>query len=122
MGSHEKSENKKAMESINCHKSNFSHCLGGLPIVFCIMLSVCSMAFCFLVFFKTSYLEYRVQTLEIERMSLIHPDAFAQDENGTVPGLQEIIEKLVQEVRRLTIALPKLRTTREVIQECSCPP
>lgn len=99
MGSHAKSENKKAMESINCLKSNFSHCLGGLLIVFCIMLSVCSMAFCFLVNFKTSYLEYRVHTLEMERMFLIHPDASGQDENGTVPGLQDIIEKLVQEVR-----------------------
>lgn len=99
MGSHAKSANKKAKESINCLKSNFSYCLVGLLIVFCIMLSVCSMAFCFLVNFKTSYLEYRVHTLEMERMFLIHPDASAQDENGTVPGLQDIIEKIVQEVR-----------------------
>lgn len=100
MGSPAKSD-EKTMESINnnSHKSNVSHCLGGLPTVFCVMLSVCSMAFCFLVNFKTSYLEYRVHTLEMERMFLIHPDASGQDENGTVPGLQDIIEKLVQEVR-----------------------
>lgn len=102
MGSHAKSENKKAMESINCLKSNFSHCLGGLLIVFCIMLSVCSMAFCFLVNFRTSHLEYRVQILEMERMSLI-----TSDENGTVPGLPDIIEKLVHEVR-LTLKCNKI--------------
>lgn len=35
-----------------------------------------------------------MQTLEMERMSPI-----PSDENGTVPGLQDIIEKLVHEVR-----------------------
>lgn len=103
MGSPAKSD-EKTMESINnnSHKSNVSHCLGGLPTVFCVMLSVCSMAFCFLVNFRTSHLEYRVQILEMERMSLI-----TSDENGTVPGLPDIIEKLVHEVR-LTLKCNKI--------------
>lgn len=100
MGSPDKQQ-EKTQESINTKTSHKSHCFSGLPTVVCIVLSVCSMAFCLLVNFKTSHLEHRVHVLEMEKMMLFHSDGSTREENGTGAGLQDMIEKLVQEVRLL---------------------
>lgn len=96
MGSPSNSEEKTTKSITETFKTK--HCKGSLPTVLFIVLWVCSVVFCLLVNFKTSHLEYRVLKLETEKTALQHPDATVLDENGTVPNLQVIIEKLVQEV------------------------
>lgn len=106
MDAKEKSKLNLKEETSKGQKPSFLHCLGGLPTVLCVMMSICSMAFCFMMNFKTSHLEHRVQVLEMERLSLIHPLPTALEPNGTVLGLQKTIEKLLQEVREQQLKGP----------------
>ncbi|KAG7484574.1 hypothetical protein MATL_G00050850 [Megalops atlanticus] len=94
--------------------------LASLPTVACFILSVSSVAICFLTSFKTSQLEHRVHALEMEKRSIPHPSASVLSEEGTVPALRDTIEKIIQE--RIAETIPKLRAARDVAQECSCPP
>ncbi|KAG7465156.1 hypothetical protein MATL_G00173280 [Megalops atlanticus] len=112
----------KALVCRSAPRSLIFRCLVALPTVACFMLSVSSIAICFLVSFKTSQLEHRVHALEMEKKSVFHPpEASFLGEDGTVlPVFRDTIEKLLQE--RLNEAIPKLRTARDVGPECSCPP
>ncbi|KAJ8387874.1 hypothetical protein AAFF_G00149090 [Aldrovandia affinis] len=94
--------------------------LGSLLTAACFMLSLSSIAISFLTSFKTSQLEHRVRALEMEEISVLHPSASVLTGEGGVPALRDTIEKMLQE--RIAQAIPKLRATREVNQECSCPP
>ncbi|KAG5844213.1 hypothetical protein ANANG_G00159900, partial [Anguilla anguilla] len=93
---------------------------GSLPTAACFVLSLSSIAICFLTSFKTSQLEHRLHALEMEKRSTLHQSASVLIEEGTVPALRDTIEKVVQE--RIAQTIPKLRMTREVEQECACPP
>ncbi|KAI1898439.1 hypothetical protein AGOR_G00072360 [Albula goreensis] len=115
-------EENKALLSRSAPRSLIFRCLVALPTVACFMLSVSSIAICFLVSFKTSQLEQRVHALEMEKKSVFHPPeaAFLSEDGTVLPVFRDTIEKLLQE--RLIEALPKLRTVRDVGQGCSCPP
>ncbi|KAJ8254632.1 hypothetical protein GJAV_G00195260, partial [Gymnothorax javanicus] len=116
-----KEENKTLLDR-NAPRSMLFRCFLALPTVACFMLSVSSIAICILVCFKTSQLEHRVQALEMETRSVFHPpEASFLGADGTVlPVFRDTIEKLLQE--RMNEVLPKVRTARDVSQDCVCPP
>ncbi|KAJ8276302.1 hypothetical protein COCON_G00080540 [Conger conger] len=91
---------------------------GCLPTAACFVLSLSSIAICFLTSFKTSQLEHRLYALEMEKRSTLHQSPSVLFEEGT--ALRETIEKVVQE--KIAQAMPKLRASRDVAQECACPP
>ncbi|KAF4077278.1 hypothetical protein AMELA_G00206190 [Ameiurus melas] len=100
--------------STKAHTSPFHVFNTGL----CLVLSLFSVVFCVVITLRTSHLEHRMQFLESERVSVL---------SSAPPSLQaanlslwDAIEKLVH--KRLMEEAPKLRTPREVGQECSCPP
>ncbi|KAJ8405509.1 hypothetical protein AAFF_G00319820 [Aldrovandia affinis] len=103
-----KGENK-ILVGRSAPRSVIFRCLVALPTVACFMLSVSSIAICFLVSFKTSQLEHRVHALEMEKKSVFHPpEASFLAEDGTVlPVFRDTIEQLLQE--KLNEAMPKLR-------------
>ncbi|MCJ8740647.1 hypothetical protein PDJAM_G00061350 [Pangasius djambal] len=102
-----------SMSPTSAYTSSF-HCF---QTGFCLVLSVFSVLFCVVITLRTSHLEHRMQFLESERLSVLssaHPSLQAN------LSLWDAIEKLVH--KRLMEEAPKLRTRREVGQECSCPP
>ncbi|XP_052374205.1 collagen alpha-1(XXIII) chain-like [Oncorhynchus keta] len=103
-------------------RSLLLRCLVGFPTVVCFMLSLSSIAICLLMSFKTYQLENRLDALELEKNTVFNPpeSAFTREDGTVLPALRSSIETLLQE--RLSEVMPKLRTARDVPQECSCPP
>ncbi|XP_064811901.1 collagen alpha-1(XXV) chain-like [Oncorhynchus masou masou] len=103
-------------------RSLLLRCLVGFPTVVCFMLSLSSIAICLLMSFKTYQLENRLDVLELEKNTVFNPpeSAFTREDGTVLPALRSSIETLLQE--RLSEVMPKLRTARDVPQECSCPP
>ncbi|XP_030224672.1 collagen alpha-1(XXIII) chain-like [Gadus morhua] len=101
-------------------RSGLRQWLPGLPIALCLLLSMSSIAVCLLMSVKTFQLESRLQT-EMDKISILQPShsAFLKEDGTLIPELSTPIEKLVEE--KLTV-IPKLRSARDVAQECSCPP
>ncbi|KAG8004091.1 hypothetical protein GBF38_008180, partial [Nibea albiflora] len=95
--------------------------LPGFPIALCLLMSLSSVTVCLLMSFKTYELENRLQ-MEMNKASVFHPphSAFLNQDGTLVPELSTPIGKLVDE--KVVVLMPKLRTTRDVGQECSCPP
>ncbi|KAJ8015281.1 hypothetical protein DPEC_G00024490 [Dallia pectoralis] len=99
-------------------RSVLLRCLVGFPTVLCFMLSVSSICVCLLMSFKTSQLENRLYALEMENSKVFSLPESALD--GTVlPGQRSSYETLHE---RLSQVMPKLRTARDVNQDCTCPP
>ncbi|XP_058852034.1 collagen alpha-1(XXV) chain-like isoform X1 [Acipenser ruthenus] len=103
-------------------KSEFFRCLASLPTCLCFMMAVSSVAFCFLLSFKTFQLENRVKLLEKGNAPVFAPaETSILTEGGTLlPVIRDTIESILQE--RLNEALPRLRTARDLQAQCSCPP
>lgn len=100
----------------------------GWPMALCVLLSMSSVAVCLLMSLKTYQLESRLRTAETEtetetdKMSMVSTvshGAFLNQDGTLVAELRTPIEKLLEEKVSL---IPKLRTARDVAQECSCPP
>ncbi|KAL4659811.1 collagen alpha-1(XXIII) chain-like [Arapaima gigas] len=83
-----------------------------LPTAACVALSASSLALCFLMSIRTSHLERRVHALELGRAA---GPALAPG-----PSLPDAVDALLQE--KLNILMPKLRTARDVVRDCLCPP
>lgn len=90
----------KALLDRSPSRSMAFRCLVALPTVACFMLSVSSIAVCFLVSFKTSQLEHRVQALEMQKNSVFQPPegSFLGEDGTVLPVFRNTIEKLLQEV------------------------
>ncbi|TKS72439.1 hypothetical protein D9C73_006513 [Collichthys lucidus] len=95
--------------------------LPGFPIALCLLMSLSSVTVCLLMSFKTYELENRLQ-MEMNKASVFHPPHrdFLNTDGTLVPELSTPIGRLVEE--KVVVLMPKLRTTRDVGQECSCPP
>ncbi|XP_053543847.1 collagen alpha-1(XXIII) chain [Ictalurus punctatus] len=104
----------KEMVNTNAYTSSFHV----FHTVFCLVLSVFSVVFCVVITLRTSHLEHRMQFLESERVSVL--SSAPPSPQAANLSLWDAIEKLVY--KRLMEEVPKLRTPREVGQECSCPP
>ncbi|KAL6470218.1 hypothetical protein MHYP_G00213370, partial [Metynnis hypsauchen] len=109
-----KAQLKEMDKPASCSSSPAALCL---PAVFCFVLSGVSVALCALSTFRSAHLEHRVALLEAERGPELSSAPSWLEVNGT---LWDLIDKLVQ--KRLMEEAPKLRTTRDLVQECSCPP
>ncbi|KAL4631322.1 collagen alpha-1(XXIII) chain-like [Arapaima gigas] len=122
MDSAENSKEDKALMNPGPPESLIPRFLVALPTIVCLLLSVSSISFCFLMTFKTSQLENRVHALELEKVQMIHrPEmSFLGEDGSVVPALRETVEKLLQE--KLSEALPLHRVTRDLAPHCSCPP
>ncbi|KAI4873528.1 hypothetical protein NFI96_011359, partial [Prochilodus magdalenae] len=105
---------KEMDKPASCSSSSAAHCF---PALLCLLLSGVSVGFCALITFRTAHLEDRVALLESERGSVFGSVPSWLEVNGT---LWDLIDKLVQ--KRLMEEAPKLRTPRDLVQECSCPP
>ncbi|XP_026119028.1 collagen alpha-1(XXV) chain-like [Carassius auratus] len=91
--------------------------LVSFPTTVCLVLSLSSIAVCFLVSFKTHQMESRLRELEIKMTDICQESP----KDISVPQeLRESIETLLQE--RVNEAMPKLRVARDVTQDCNCPP
>ncbi|XP_068447077.1 collagen alpha-1(XXIII) chain [Clinocottus analis] len=102
-------------------KSAVQRWLPGFLIGLCLLMSLSSIIVCMLMSFKTFLLEHRLP-LENDKAFIFHPPHSAcLNEDGTlIPELSRSIGKLVEE--KVGTLMPKFRTTRDVGQECSCPP
>ncbi|KAJ4945541.1 hypothetical protein JOQ06_023225 [Pogonophryne albipinna] len=102
-------------------KSSVQRWLPSFPIALCLLLSMSSITVCLLMSLKTFQLESRMQ-MEMDKASIFQPPHRAcLNEDGTLtPELSSSVGKFVEE--KVVVLLPKLRTTRDVGQECSCPP
>ncbi|XP_073668209.1 collagen alpha-1(XXIII) chain [Paramisgurnus dabryanus] len=97
----------------NSPKAVYLRYLVSFPTLVCFVLSLSSIAVCFLMTFKTHQMEGRIQELEIKLSDFCQDSSVSKD-------LRTSIETLLQE--RLNEAMPKLRVARDVTQECNCPP
>ncbi|XP_056238232.1 collagen alpha-1(XXIII) chain-like isoform X2 [Seriola aureovittata] len=102
-------------------KSAVQRWLPGFPIALCLLMSLSSITVCLLMSFKTFQLENRLQ-MEMDKASIFSPPhrAFLNEDGTLIPELSSPIGKLVKE--EMVVLMPKMRTTRDVGQECSCPP
>ncbi|XP_010793849.1 collagen alpha-1(XXIII) chain [Notothenia coriiceps] len=101
-------------------KSSVQRWLPGFPIALCLLLSMSSITVCLLMSLKTFQLESRMQ-MQMDKASIFQPHRACLNEDGTLtPELSSSVGKFVEE--KVVVLLPKLRTTRDVGQECSCPP
>ncbi|KAK2904068.1 hypothetical protein Q8A73_010725 [Channa argus] len=102
-------------------KSWVQRWLPGFPIALCLLMSMSSITACLLMSLRTFQLESRLQT-ELDKASLFHPQHRAcLNEDGTlISELSTSVGKLVEE--KVAVLMPKMRTARDVGQECSCPP
>ncbi|CAN9514920.1 unnamed protein product [Ophioblennius macclurei] len=107
-----------------CHcapQSVVQRWLPGLPIALCLLMSLSSIAVCLLMSFKTYQLENRLH-MEVEKASVFQPphQSLLTEDGTLISDLRTPIAKLVEE--RVAGLMPKLRTARDIGQECSCPP
>lgn len=102
-------------------KSAVQRWLPGFPIALCLLMSLSSVAVCLLMSFRTFQLEERLQ-MEMNKASIFQPQhrAFLNEDGTLIPELSSPIGRLVEE--KVVVLMPKLRTTRDVGQECNCPP
>ncbi|KAL6117737.1 col23a1 [Pungitius sinensis] len=100
-------------------KSSVQRWLPGFPIALCMLMSLSSIAACLLMSLKTYQLENRMQM--DKGSTFTPPRATCLNEDGTlIPELGTSIGRLVEE--KVVVLMPKLRTARDLGQECSCPP
>ncbi|XP_062311286.1 collagen alpha-1(XXIII) chain-like, partial [Osmerus eperlanus] len=109
-------------ESRCAPRSRFPRCPVGFTSAVCLVLSLSSVSVCLMMSLKTHQLENRLSALETEKTSVFHPpeSAFLREDGTVIPALRDSVEMLLQE--RLNEIIPKLRSARDVAQECSCPP
>ncbi|XP_073676370.1 collagen alpha-1(XXV) chain [Garra rufa] len=101
----------------NAAKPLYQRYLVSFPTVVCLVLSLSSIAVCFLMTFKTHQMESRLRELETKMTDICQESP----KDVSVPQeLRKSFETLLQE--RLTEEMPKLRVARDVTQDCNCPP
>ncbi|XP_061642780.1 uncharacterized protein LOC133484367 isoform X2 [Phyllopteryx taeniolatus] len=93
----------------------------GLAVAVCVLMSLSSISVCLLMSFKTLQLEQRLK-MELDRATQFNPahGSFFDEDGSLVPELSTSVGKLVEE--KVMVLMPKSRTTRDVGQECACPP
>ncbi|KAM9833858.1 uncharacterized protein ACBT44_008655 [Syngnathus typhle] len=101
-------------------KSDVHRWSPGLPVAMCILMSLCSISVCLLMSFKTLQLEQRLK-MELDRVPIFRAGhgSFLNEDGSLVPELSASVGKLVEE--KVMVLMPKIRTTRDVGQECACP-
>ncbi|KAM7000360.1 uncharacterized protein LKV04_005277 [Tautogolabrus adspersus] len=102
-------------------KSVIQRWLPGFHIALCLLMSLSSVALCLLMSFRTFQLENRLQ-MEMGKASIFQPKhaAFLNEDGTLIPDLSTSIGRLVEE--KIGQMTPKMRTARDVGQDCSCPP
>ncbi|XP_014847645.1 PREDICTED: collagen alpha-1(XXIII) chain-like [Poecilia mexicana] len=102
-------------------KSGVQQWLPGFPIALCLLMSLSSVTVCLVMSFRTHRLENRLH-MEMDKAPILQaPQRSFKYEDGTlVSELSATVGTLVEE--KVAALMPKLRTARDVGQECSCPP
>ncbi|MED6286762.1 hypothetical protein CHARACLAT_009437 [Characodon lateralis] len=102
-------------------KSGVQRWLPGFPIALCLLMSLSSITVCVLMSFRTHQLENRLH-MEMDKASILQAPqrSFKNEDGALISELSAPVRMLVEE--KVAALMPKLRTARDVGQECSCPP